>query len=377
MANRNLNAAKAAKKDEFYTQLADIERELQHYWQHFRGKVVLCNCDDPYESNFFKYFALRFNQLGLKKLICTSYNGSPITGKELTIPFDESDNGKPKKTAYKVEITEVKDENGDGAVDLTDVRCLLQNDKNVLSILETGDFCSAECKDLLREADIVVTNPPFSLFREYIGQLIEFGKKFVIVGHQNAITYKEVFPLIKDNKVWLGYGFKGAAAHFFSPYEDVATAGDHKKNMIRVSGVNWFTNLEIPKRNEKMDLVCRYSPEEYPKYDNYDAIEVSKTADIPYDYAGAMGVPVTFLDKYCPEQFEIIGASESEGKGFSNGVFKANSRVSQPLVGGVKSINVCSSGLRKPGCLKYDRPYINGKRIYFRVFICNKHPKTI
>ena len=349
MANRNLNAAKVAKKDEFYTQISDIECELQNYWQHFRGKVVLCNCDDPYESNFFKYFAPRFNQLGLKKLICTSYNGSPITGKELTIPFDESDNGKPKKTAYKVEITEVKDENGDGAVDLSDVHYLLQNDKNVLSILETGDFRSAECKDLLREADIVVTNPPFSLFREYIGQLIEFGKKFVIVGHQNAITYKEVFPLIRDNKVWLGYGFKGAAAHFFSPYEDVATAGDHKKNMIRVSGVNWFTNLEIPKRNEKMDLVCRYSPEEYPKYDNYDAIEVSKTADIPYDYAGAMGVPVTFLDKYCPEQFEIIGASESEGKGFSNGVFKANSRVSQPLVGGGKKYKRVFIRLKKAG----------------------------
>ncbi len=311
MANRNLNAAKLAKKDEFYTQLSDIERELQHYWQHFRGKVVLCNCDDPYESNFFKYFALRFNQLGLKKLICTCYNGSPVTGNELMIHFDGCDDNEPKKIAYKVEITEVKDENGDGAVDLTDVRCLLQNDKNVLSTLETGDFRSQECIDLLKEADIVVTNPPFSLFREYIGQLMEYGKKFLIIGSQKSIGCKEIFPLFQENKIWWGYGFKGAAAHFFSPYEDTATAGNHKKDMIRVSGVTWFTNLEIPKRSEKMDLVCRYSPDEYPKYENYDAIEVGKTTDIPYDYSGIMGVPITFLDKYCPSQFEIIGSNSS------------------------------------------------------------------
>jgi len=335
MANKNLNAAKRAKKDEFYTQLADIERELQHYWPHFRGKTVLCNCDDPYESNFFKYFALLFNRLGLKKLICTCYNGSPVQGNELPILFKWEDE-EPKKIAYKVEITEVKDLNGDGAVDLSDVRYLLQNDRNVISTLETGDFRSPECIALLGEADVVVTNPPFSLFREYIAQLVEYGKKFIIVGHQNAITYKEVFPLIKENKVWLGYGFKGAAAHFFSPYEDVATAGDHRDNMIRVSGVNWFTNLEIPKRNEELDLVCRYSPEAYPKYDNYDAIEVGKTADIPYDYNGIMGVPITFLDKYCPSQFEIIGCTESEGKGFSNGLWHVDSAVSQPLVHGVK-----------------------------------------
>lgn len=308
MANKKLNAAKRAKKDEFYTQLSDIERELQHYWPHFRGKTVLCNCDDPYESNFFKYFALNFNQLGLKKLICTCYNGSPVQGSELLLHFDGFDT-EPKKMAYKVEITEVKDENGDGAVDLSDVRYLLQNDRNALSLLQTGDFRSAECVELLKQADIVVTNPPFSLFREYIGQLMEYGKKFLIVGHQNAITYKEVFPLIKENRVWLGYGFKGAAAHFFSPYEDTATAGDHRKDMIRVSGVTWYTNLDIPKRNEELDLVRRYSPEEYPTYDNYDAIEVSKTADIPCDYNGVMGVPITFLDKHNPNQFEILGSN--------------------------------------------------------------------
>ena len=348
MARRNLDAAKTAKKDEFYTQLADIERELQHYWPHFRDKVVLCNCDDPYESNFFKYFALRFNQLGLKKLICTCYNGSPVQGNELLLRFEPYDD-EPHKQAYKVEITEVKDLNGDGAVDLSDVRYLLQNDKNVLSTLQTGDFRDPECIKLLNEADVVVTNPPFSLFREYIGQLIEYGKKFLIVGHQNAITYKEVFPLIKGNKVWLGYGFKGGAAHFFSPYEDVATAGDHKKDMIRVSGVNWFTNLDIPKRNEELDLVCRYSPETDSTYDNYNAIEVSKTADIPCDYCGIMGVPITFLDKYSPDQFEILGLSASAG-------------YNKEIVG-IDFLGV-----------KDARPLIRGKNTYARIFIRNKHP---
>jgi hypothetical protein len=337
MAKRNLDAAKTAKKDEFYTQLTDIERELQHYWQHFAGKVVLCNCDDPYESNFFKYFALRFNQLGLKKLICTCFDGSPVQGNELLLDFGDFGE-EPKKIAYKVEITEVKDLNGDGAVDLTDVQYLLKNDKNAFSLLKQhGDFRSAECIELLKQADIVVTNPPFSLFREYIGQLMQYDKKFLIVGHQNAITYKEVFPLIKENKIWLGYGFKGAAGHFFSPYEDIATAGDHRENMIRVSGVNWFTNLDHNKRHEEMDLTCRYSPEEYPHYDNYDAINVDKTSDIPYNYPGAMGVPITFLDKYNPEQFEIIKFRKgNDDKDLS----------------------------------------INGKCPYFRILIRNKHPQT-
>lgn len=358
MANKNLNAAKVAKKDEFYTQLSDIERELQHYWQHFRDKVVLCNCDDPYESNFFKYFALRFNQLGLKKLICTCYNGSPVQGQELLLHFDGFDD-EPTKIAYKVEITEVKDINGDGAVDLSDVRYLLQNDKNVMSTLKTGDFRSKECIELLKEADIVVTNPPFSLFREYIGQLMEYQKKFVIVGHQNAITYKEVFPLLMKNEVWLGYGFKGAATHFYSPYDDVATSGDHKEHMIRVSGVNWFTNLEIPKRNEELDLICRYSEEEYPSYDNYDAIEVSKTADIPSDYSGVMGVPITFLDKYCPTQFELLGITD---RGNEYGIkTKEYTPMDSPKYG----------DLNRRGAIM-----VNGvlKSTYARVLIRNKHP---
>ena len=358
MAQKGLSAAKTAKKDEFYTQMMDIERELQHYWPHFRDKVVLCNCDDPYESNFFKYFALHFNHLGLKKLICTCYNGSPVQGNELMIDFGDFSE-EPKKIAYKVEITEVKDMNGDGAVDLSDVQYLLKNNKNVLTTLKTGDFRDPECIELLKQSDIVVTNPPFSLFREYIAQLMEYGKKFLIVGHQNAITYKEVFPLIKDNKVWLGYGFKGAAAHFFSPYEDIATAGNHKQNMIRVSGVTWMTNLEIPKRNEELDLVCHYSSEEYPKYDNYDAVNICKTIDIPCDYDGYMGVPITFLDKYNPNQFEIIWQA------------CGNTRASAPP-------SVLIELQYKPhpedrgGC-----GVVKGKRQYARVIIRNKNPKTI
>ena len=315
MANKNLNAAKVAKKDEFYTQLSDIERELQHYWKHFRGKVVLCNCDDPYESNFFKYFALRFNQLGLKKLICTCYNGSPVTGNELAIHFDGFDDDEPKKIAYKVEITEVKDENGDGAVDLSDVQYLLKNDKNVLAILKTGYFRSQECIELLKEADIVVTNPPFSLFREYIGQLMEYQKKFLIIGNMNSITCKEIFPYVQNNKMWIGPSISSGDRKFYVPDDyplNAAGCGvdSDGKRFIRVKGVRWFTNLDHNKRHEDLDLVCRYSEDEYPTFDNFDAIEVGKTSDIPYDYDGIMGVPITFLDKYNPDQFEILGLTQ-------------------------------------------------------------------
>ncbi len=339
MAKRNLDAAKAAKKDEFYTQLSDIERELQHYWPHFQGKTVLCNCDDPYESNFFKYFALNFNQLGLRRLICTCYNGSPVRGNELLLPFDYSDEA-PRRQACKVEISEVKDLNGDGAVDLSDVRILLQNDRNVCTPLETGDFRSRECIELLEQADIVVTNPPFSLFREYVGQLMEYGKKFLIIGNVNAITYKEIFPLIMANELWLGPSITSGDRKFYVPDSyPLKAAGcgidESGRRYIRVKGVRWFTNLDHQKRHEEMDLVRRYSPEEYPKYDNYDAIEVSKTADIPRDYGGVMGVPITFLDKYTPEQFEIVG-------------------------------NEVTLNLPRRA------PYLNGKRIYSRIFIRNR-----
>ncbi len=311
MPNENFTAARNAKKDEFYTQLVDIENELRHYREHFRNKVVLCNCDDPYESNFFKYFASNFNALGLKKLIATCYNGSPILGNELLLKFDDADD-EPKKIAYKVEITEVKDENGDGRIDLADVRYLLQNDSNVLSILkENGDFRSSECVKLLQEADVVVTNPPFSLFREYVAQLMKYNKKFLIIGNINAISYKEIFPLIKQNLIWTGPSITSGDRKFWVPdnYE-LKAAGcgidENGRKYIRVKGVRWFTNLDHKKRHEELILFKTYNKDEYPKYDNYDAINVDVTNDIPCDYEGVMGVPITFMDKYCPEQFEII-----------------------------------------------------------------------
>lgn len=353
MANKNLNAAKAAKEDEFYTQLPDIERELQHYWRHFAGKTVLCNCDDPYESNFFKYFALHFNQLGLKKLLCTCYNGSPMMGKEMTLDFDGDAGGREKK-AYMVEITEVRDTNGDGAVDLADVRYLLKNDKNVLTELASGDFRSEECIALLDEADVVVTNPPFSLFREYVAQLVAHGKKFLIVGRQNSCTYKDIFALLMANEMWLGHNAGDMSFVVPSSYAPRKTRFWVDENGVKhrsLGNACWFTNLDHNKRHEEMDLVCRYSPEEYPKYDNYDAIEVSRLAGIPADYAGVMGVPVTIFDKYCPTQFEILGEAESEGKGYSNGLWIKSSGVAQPLV--------------------------NGEKKFKRIFIRNKFPKAL
>ncbi len=354
MANKNLNAAKTAKKDEFYTQLTDIERELQHYWPHFRDKVVLCNCDDPYESNFFKYFALRFNQLGLKKLICTCYDGSPVAGTQLSL-FSLDKEGHEKKTAYKVEITEVPDVNGDGAIDLTDVELLIKDDKNVLSSLHgNGDFRSQECIELLKEADIVVTNPPFSLFREYIGQLMEYGKKFLIIGNQNNVTYKEIFPLLMENKVWLGYKSGDMAFKVPDDYEARETRywqDETGQKWRSLGNICWFTNLDHNKRHEMLDLVCRYSSEEYPAYDNYNAINVNKVDNIPYDYDGAMGVPITFLDKYSPDQFDILNANDYRKK---------------------DSIPIKTHGL-----IKDKEGAVNGKPTYVRILIRNKHLKAL
>lgn len=307
-AERRLNAAAKAKKDEFYTQLTDIEKEMRHYRKHFKGKTVLCNCDDPFESNFFKYFVLNFNRLGLKKLIATCYVTSPIIGQQLSLfdvmGGDEDSKNKP----YKAVVTKVYDITGDGGVDMYDVAELFKQHENELVELRgNGDFRSSECLELLDEADIVATNPPFSLFREYVATLIEHEKKFIIIGNQNAITYKEIFPLLRDNQIWLGNGFKGNVGFFQSPYEDTAASSQHKEGLIRVSGVMWYTNLDIKKRHEELILVKRYSPEVYPCYENFDAINVDKTVDIPCDYDGIMGVPITFMDKYSPDQFEIIG----------------------------------------------------------------------
>lgn len=301
--NANLQAANKAKNDEFYTQYDDIKKELLNYTRHFKDKVIYCNCDDHNgigmgtpKSNFLKYLADNFHAFGIKKVISTHYERSK------------------KSTMYILD----KDNTGDGIVCAEDI--------SEIQLSGDGDFRSPECIELLKQADIVITNPPFSLFREYVAQLVEHKKKFLIIGNKNAITYKEIFPLIKGNKIWLGYG---------SPCNFMYNG----KMTKQVNGLTrWYTNLDNKKRNEFLDTGKKYYGFEdmYPKYDNYDAININKTADIPMDYNGVMGVPITFIDKYCPEQFEIIGATESEGVGFSNGLWKPESKVSQPVVNKVR-----------------------------------------
>lgn len=314
-ANRNLHKAKSNKKDEFYTQLVDIENELRHYSDHFRGKVVYCNCDDPRVSNFFHYFAYNFRVLGLKKLITTCYKNQQMD------MFSQHDAEK----AIWLEYDGTRNETGVPSVE----------DIGIHYLEGDGDFRSAECIELLKQADIVVTNPPFSLFREYVAQLIEYDKKFLIVGHQNAITYKEIFPLIKENKLWLGITPRGKDMLFDVPKdyakELVATKKEGSAYRIvdgvvygRLGSASWYTNLDYRQRHEELILYKSYSPAEYPKYDNYDAIEVSKVAEIPRDYDGAMGVPITFLNKYNPDQFEIVGADyeftrETKGRFYVDG----------------------------------------------------------
>ena len=303
MGNANLTSAKRAKNDEFYTRMPDIENELRHYSEHFKGRTVLCDCDDPYESNFFRYFALNFNHLRLKKLMATSYCGSPIAGAEYQPSLFGDEPDAPSRHAYKAIVTHVEDTTGDGGFDMEDVKVLLNAPGNEVAELHgdgeygAGDFRSRECLELLDEADIVVTNPPFSLFREYVATLMDYGKGFVVLGNKNAVTYKEIFPLLRDDKVWLGFT---SPSDFTVPGE-----GTTKK----VNGLcRWYTNLDITKRHEDLLLYRRYKGHEtdYPKYDNYDAIEVSKVADIPEDYYGVMGVPITFMDKYNPDQFDIV-----------------------------------------------------------------------
>ena len=315
-----LSFARKAKNDEFYTQLTDIEKELWYYANQLKGKVIFCNCDDPYESDFFKYFAMRFKFEGYKKLIATCYAGSPIANTQVSLFDHEPAEDKTTKSPHKIEIVEVDDYNADGAVDLADVEYLLRNRKNALTRLKgDGDFRSSECIELLKQSDVVVTNPPFSLFREYVAQLMEYKKDFVIIGNVNAITYKEIFPLIKNNKMWIGESIHSGDRQFRVPdYYPLDAAGcgvdENGHRFIRVKGVRWFTNIETKtsKRHEELNLYKHYTPKEYPKYDNYDAIEVSKVSDIPMDYDGVMGVPITFLDKYNPKQFEILAKTNSK-----------------------------------------------------------------
>ncbi len=290
--NSLLHKAGKAKKDEFYTQRVDIENELRHYRAHFKDKVVLCNCDDPRESEFFKYFAENFERLGLKRLIATCYKSQ---NKDL---FSYQDSERAIWQVYEGDV------NGNMTVDDSEI--------GVHELKGDGDFRSPECVEILKTADIVVTNPPFSLFREYVAQLVKYDKKFLIIGNVNAITYKEVFPLFMANRIWLGVSIHSGDRKFGVPEDyplNAATCGidENGQRFIRVKGVRWFTNLDYPQRHENLPLYKQYTPEEFPRYDNYDAIEVSKTADIPYDYDGVMGVPITFMDKYNPEQFEIVG----------------------------------------------------------------------
>ncbi|MCY3936419.1 MAG: adenine-specific methyltransferase EcoRI family protein [Chloroflexi bacterium] len=338
--NVNLKAARKAKKDEFYTQLSDIENELRHYTDHFRGKVIYCNCDDPRVSNFFHYFAYNFRVLGLKKLITTCYQNQQLD------LFSQHD----AERAIWLEYDGTQNETGIPSVE----------DIGIHYLEGDGDFRSAECIALLKQADIVVTNPPFSLFREYVAQLMEYDKKFLIIGNKNAITYKELFPLIKDNRLWVGNTPMSKDLLFDVPKDYAQELLDTKKEGSSyrvVDGVVkgrsqsiWFTNLDHKKRHEELILYKRYSPAEYPKYDNYDAINVDKTVEIPKDYDGAMGVPISFLDKHNPEQFEIISAND----------LRLNDRVP----------------FKKHSLIKDKEGSIDGKPKYVRIVIRNKRLQT-
>ena len=358
MANRNLKEAKAAKNDEFYTQYHDIEAEMNAYLEYnpnvFRGKTILLPCDDPEWSNFTRFFVAKFEELGIKKLISTSFAQESKNYKSDWQPtlFESED---PRFSAEKTAIcgkifTLTGDTNKNGRIDIDDLEW---------DYLEgTGDFRSPEVTALRNEADIIITNPPFSLFREFLAWIVEGNKQFAIIGNMNAITYKEVFPLIKENKMWLGATIHSGDREFKIPPEYPITAAGWRidefgNKYIRVKGVRWFTNLEHGRRHQPLTLMTmednlRYNKkmkdkEAYDHYDNYDAIEVPYTDATPSDYEGVMGVPISFLDKYCPEQFEILGCTESEGKGFSNGLWYKESGVAQPL--------------------------INAQRIYKRIFI--------
>ncbi|WGF94013.1 adenine-specific methyltransferase EcoRI family protein [Aequorivita marisscotiae] len=328
----NLRTAKKVKKDEFYTQLTDISKEMKHYKNHFKDKVVYCNCDDPRVSNFFHFFSYNFEKLGLKKLITTCYKSQSMD------LFSENDS----EQAIYLEYT--GDKNGNFVPDPEEI--------GIVELKGDGDFRSKESIELLKQADIVVTNPPFSLFREFISQLDEYNKKFIIIGNVNAITYKETFRLIKENNLWLGASIHSGDREFGVPDDYPLTAAgsridENGNKFIRVKGVRWFTNLDYKERHEDLILYKNYTTEEFPTYDNYDAINVNKTKDIPMDYKGVMGVPITFLDKYNPDQFDILGLSASAG-------------YDEEIVG------IPFKGVKDA------RPLVNGKVTYARIFIKNK-----
>lgn len=364
--NKKLTNAKVAKQDEFYTQLVDIENELKHYKEHFEGKIVFCNCDDPFESNFFKYFAINFNHLKLKKLICTCYAGSPVSQTEFDdLPLFASLK-ENEKLPYLIQITEVPDLNGDGATDLSDIELLLKSDKNILTALDgDGDFRSEESIGFLKEADIVVTNPPFSLFSEYVAQLIEYNKKFIIIGSMNALHYRDIFPLVRDNKMWTGYSFNKTLRFQMPDYYESKDVVNGKK-YGKVPAICWFTNLPIPKRNEELILYKKYNKNDYPKFDNFDAINVNRVNDIPDGYDGIMGVPDSFMNFYNPDQFEIIGRS-----GDTDWVFNSCSFFTPPSKDNIEKYKKMNKTWRLQNVYLLDEsgiPII----VYSRIFIRRK-----
>lgn len=363
-SNAGLNRAGIEKKDEFYTQLCDIEAELKFYQGSFENKVVFCNCDDPFESNFFKYFVLRFNELKLKKLIATCYQQSSFSGHEYPVDRLLAPCPVKQKRAYKAVVTYVDDGLLQNDINAFNPKDLFSLPGNSIELLNgDGDFRSAECMSLLDSSDVVVTNPPFSLFRDFIGTLVSKEKKFLIIGNINAATYKEVFPLIRDNKIWLGASIHSGDRKFYVPDEYPLNAAGcgydgHGRRYIRVKGIRWYTNLDMSQRHRGLDLSKKYSPEEYPTFDNYNAINVSRTANIPYDYPGIMGVPITFLDKYDPDQFDILM--------LANGNVRANSSAETLKLVGYKRHENDKGGVG----------VIDGKRSYARILVRNKSPKV-
>ncbi len=352
VGNAKLNRAFIVKKDEFYTQYEDVEKEILYYRKQLKGKTILCNCDDPFESAFFQYFLIHFKRFGLARLISTCYAGSQMAGRKY--PLGEGTG------AYKAVVTEVPNEalvKSDGSLDLESLFAMPGNSFEHLA--GDGDFRSDECVALLKESDIVATNPPFSIFRDYVNLLERYTKDFIILGNMNAVTTKDIFPLFRDNKVWYGVSIRSGDRKFFVPESyplNAAGCGidENGRRFIRVKGVRWFTNLENSRRHEPLELTRIYSPSEYPCYENYDAIEVGRTQNIPTDYDGVMGVPITFLDKYSPDQFEIIM--------LANG--NARSNVSSKTLSEVR--------YRRHPEDRGGVGIINGQRVYARILIRRK-----
>jgi hypothetical protein len=384
--NSSLNRAKTNIDDEFYTQLTDIEKELRYYKQHFKDKVVFCNCDDPFESNFFKYFVLNFNRLGLKKLIATCYVTSPIANKQLSL-FDilgETEPTPPEGKPYKAIVTTVYDKTGDGGIDMFDVAELFKSKENELTELkEDGDFRSAECLELLDESDIVVTNPPFSLFIDYLKKLMEHQKKFLIIGSQPKLTNLDIFPLLQENKIWLG---KNEPKQFYVPHfngtKKNVTVDAEGRYIASFGNACWYTNLDLKKRHEDLILINKYSPEKYPKYDNYDAIECKNVKEIPCDYAGVIGVTPGFLLSHNPDQFEIVGVVSAPKNPGSLNLGKDYSKFIGYKQNGQKNGRTGSTFGRNAVLLgddgKHDYYEKDGVRVHSasaRIFIRNKHPE--